>query len=194
MRIEARNGGWWSIFRFCVDPCVNDAFQTYTKKENPGQKQLDLLGFRRSIVDTYYRCYRKEPKEPCFQVQERKPNILMKLGLTNWVIGLVKQNNDDVLNVEKQRYIFVKNPMLLYTQNVLRDSINSDRFTEWLAKKILLLGTGLCNPFTDILTIFYMLLIKKFLIKRKTFLKFLNSTFAHPPVSPFHQIYANLAR
>ena len=52
----------------------------------------------------------------------------MKLGLTNWVTGLVKQNND-VLNVKKQRYIFVKNPMLLYTQNVLRDSINSDRFT-----------------------------------------------------------------
>ena len=85
----------------------------------------------------------------------------MKLGLTNWVIGLVKQNNDDVLNVEKQRYIFVKNPMLLYTQNVLRDSINSDRFTEWLAKKRLLLGTALCNPFTDILAIFYMQLIKK---------------------------------
>ena len=58
----------------------------------------------------------------------------MKLGLTNWVTGLVKQNND-VLNVKKQRYIFVKNPMLLYTQNVLRDSINSDRFTEWLPKK-----------------------------------------------------------
>ena len=194
MRIEARNGRWWSIFRFCVDLCVNDAFQTYTKKENPGQKQLDLLGFRPSIVDTYYRCYRKEPKEPCFLVQERKPNILMKLGLTNLVTGLVKQNSDDVLNVKNQRYIFVKNPMLLYTQNVLRDSINSDRFTEWLAKKILPLGTTFCNHFTDILTIFYMLLIKKFLTKRRTFLKFLNSTFAHPPVSPFHQIYANLAR
>ena len=169
-------------------------FKLIQKRENPGQKQLGLLGFRRRIVDKYYRCYRKEPREPCFQVRERKPNIQMKLGLTNWVIGLVKQNNDDVLNMEKQRYIFVKNPMLLYTQNVLRDSINSDRFTEWLAKKKLLLGTALSNPFTDILTIFYMLLMKKFLIKRRTFLKFLNSTFAHPPVSPFHQSYANLVR
>ena len=54
----------------------------------------------------------------------------MKLGLINWVTGSVKQNNDDVLNVEKQHYVFVKNAMLLYTQNVLRNSMNSDRFTE----------------------------------------------------------------
>ena len=40
------------------------------------------------------------------------------------------QNNDDVLNVGKQHYIFVKNAMLLYTQNDLRNSMNSDRFTE----------------------------------------------------------------
>ena len=31
----------------------------------------------------------------------------MKLSLTNWVIRSVKQNNDEVLNVEKQHYIFV---------------------------------------------------------------------------------------
>ena len=30
----------------------------------------------------------------------------------------------------KQHYIFVKNVMLLYTKNVLRDSMDSDRFTE----------------------------------------------------------------
>ena len=35
-----------------------------------------------------------------------------------------------------------------------------------------------------------MLLIKKFHIKSRTFLKFLYSTFAHPPVSTFYQIYA----
>ena len=54
----------------------------------------------------------------------------MKLGLENWVIWSVKQNNDDVLNVEKQHYNFVKNAMLLYTQNFLKNSMNSDRFTE----------------------------------------------------------------
>ena len=30
----------------------------------------------------------------------------------------------------KKHYIFVKNAMLLYTHTVLRDSMNSDRFTE----------------------------------------------------------------
>ena len=54
----------------------------------------------------------------------------MKLGLTNWVNGSVKQNNDDVLNMEKQRYVFLKNTMLLYTQNVVRTSMHNDSFTE----------------------------------------------------------------
>ena len=45
---------WWSIFRFCVDLCANKAFQIYRhQKENSGQNPLYLLGFRRSIVDTY---------------------------------------------------------------------------------------------------------------------------------------------
>ena len=85
----------------------------------------------------------------------------MKLGLTNWVIGSVKQNNDDVLNVEKH-YISLKNVMLLYTHNVLRDSINSDRFTEWLVKK----NTSSCHctflkTFYWSMVNFLMLLIKK---------------------------------
>ena len=54
----------------------------------------------------------------------------MKLSLTNWVIRSVKQNNGDVLNVEKEHYVFAKNAMLLYTQNVLRNSMNRARFTE----------------------------------------------------------------
>ena len=48
------------ICRSCVDLCANKAFQIYRhQKENPGQKPLHLLGFQRSSVDTYYRCYRK---------------------------------------------------------------------------------------------------------------------------------------
>ena len=33
--------------------------------------------------------------------------------------------------------------------------MNSDRFTEGLVKKALILGTALCNLFTDILAISY---------------------------------------
>ena len=47
---------------------------------------------------------------------------------SHWIIGLVKKNNDNVLNVRKQHYIF--NAMLLYTQNVLRDPMNRDRLTK----------------------------------------------------------------
>ena len=53
-------------------------------------------------------------------------------------------------------------------------------------KKILLLGTALCNLFT--IDNFLVLLIKKFLIKSRTFLKFLNSTFAQPRVSNLCQL------
>ena len=141
---------WWPIFHFCVNLCANNAFQIYQhQKENPGQKSFDLLGFRRSIVDTYYRHYKKTQLNSHVS-RLKKEKFLMKLSLANWVIGSVKQNNDDVLNVEKQHYIFVKNTLLLYTQNLLRNSMNSDRFTEWLPKKILLLGAAL----TDIFTIF----------------------------------------
>ena len=59
----------------------------------------------------------------------------MKLGLKNWVIGSVKQNNNDLLNVEKQHYIFVSNGRLLYIHKLLTDSMDSDQFTEWLGKK-----------------------------------------------------------
>ena len=85
----------------------------------------------------------------------------------------------------------MKNTMLLYTQNVLKDFMNGDRFTEWFVKKIILLGAALHNLFADILTISLCCLLKKFLIKSMNFLKFLNSTFANYPVSPFCQIYFN---
>ena len=54
--IVHRSKKWrWPIFYFCVDLCANNAFQIYRhQKVNPGQKPLNLLRFRRSIVDGYY--------------------------------------------------------------------------------------------------------------------------------------------
>ena len=46
---------WWPLFRFCVDLAVNNAFQLYRLQPlNQGQKRLDLLGFRREIVQVYF--------------------------------------------------------------------------------------------------------------------------------------------
>ena len=51
---------WWPVFRFCLDLSVNNAYQLYRQqKRSEGERKLDLLGFRRSIVDAYYRCLRK---------------------------------------------------------------------------------------------------------------------------------------
>ena len=47
---------WWPVFRFCLDLSVSNAYQLYRQlKCSEGECKLDLLGFRRSIVDTYYR-------------------------------------------------------------------------------------------------------------------------------------------
>ena len=46
---------WWPLFRFCVNLAVNNAFQLYRLQPlNKGQKRLDLLGFRREIVQVYH--------------------------------------------------------------------------------------------------------------------------------------------
>jgi hypothetical protein len=42
---------WWPIFRFTVDLAIQNAHQLYRLQS--GVLPLDLLGFRRSIVDTY---------------------------------------------------------------------------------------------------------------------------------------------
>jgi len=50
---------WWPVFRFCVDVAVNNAFQLYrVQARSAHSNTLDFLGFRRSIVDTYYKRYR----------------------------------------------------------------------------------------------------------------------------------------
>ena len=46
---------WWPLFRFCVYLAVNNAFQLYRLQPlQQGEKQLDLLGFRREIVKVYH--------------------------------------------------------------------------------------------------------------------------------------------
>ena len=51
---------WWPFSRFVVDVAVNNAYQIYRQSHlNPGEYRLDALGFRRAIVDAYYRLYRK---------------------------------------------------------------------------------------------------------------------------------------
>ena len=51
---------WWPMFRFLIDLSVQNAFQLYRLQD--GVDCLDLLGFRRSIVETYISKY--SPQRP----------------------------------------------------------------------------------------------------------------------------------
>ena len=89
--IAHRNKKWWRpIFCFCVDLCSNNAFQIYRhQKENPDQKPLDLLGFRQSIVDTYYRRYRKTTQMTMFPGSRKRTKVSDEVRfdkLSHWII------------------------------------------------------------------------------------------------------------
>ena len=54
---------WWPVFRFCVDVAVNNASHLFKAQVRGAySSSLDFLGFRRSIVDTYYKRYRVQNK------------------------------------------------------------------------------------------------------------------------------------
>ena len=80
---------WWPIFRFCIDLCVNNAFQLYRHQNKiSGPKKLDLLGFRRSIVDTYHRCFRKSTAIFTFPAARKKSKVPGEVrydNLNHWI-------------------------------------------------------------------------------------------------------------
>ena len=46
---------WWPLFCSGIDVSVNNAFQIYRQcDQQPGKITLDLLGFRRSIVEIFF--------------------------------------------------------------------------------------------------------------------------------------------
>ena len=89
MTVHRTKKWWWPIFRFRIALCTNNAFQIYRyQKENPGQKPLDLLGFRHSTVDTYYRCYRKTTQIAMFPGSRKKPKVSDQVRfdkLSHWI-------------------------------------------------------------------------------------------------------------
>ena len=63
---------WWPVLCFCLDLSVNNAYQLHRQqKHSEGERKLDLLGFRRSIVDTYYRCLRKSTTTDIFPLARK---------------------------------------------------------------------------------------------------------------------------
>ena len=87
--IGHRSKKWcWPIFRFCLNQSVNNANQLYRQQKlSEGERKLDLLRFRRSIVDTCYRCLRKSTTTNIYPLQESCRKLVMKFDMTQSVTG-----------------------------------------------------------------------------------------------------------
>ena len=85
---------WWPVFGFCLDLSVNNAYQLYRQQKHPeGERKLELLGFRRSIVDTYYRCLRKSTTTNIFPPARKLSKVSDEVrydAINHW-IGKGKQ-------------------------------------------------------------------------------------------------------
>jgi len=82
---------WWPLFRFVVDVSVSNAYQLCRIRETQaGEKKLDALGFRRSIVDAYYRLYRRDKSfNTLFRGSRRLYSPAENLrydGLNHWLV------------------------------------------------------------------------------------------------------------
>ena len=116
---------WWPLFRFCVDLAVNNAFQLYRLQPlQQGEKQLDLLGFRRGIVKVYHARFRSDKILPLIfpaprSTQRVIPGIRYD-GIDHWI---AKGNQCRCAKCSKRANIFVKNAMLVFIQIVLRTFI-----------------------------------------------------------------------
>ena len=87
--ISHRSQKWWGpVFCFCLDLTVNNAYQLYRQqKHSEGERKLDLLEFRRSIVHTFYRCLQKSTATNIFPLQESCRKSVMKFDMAQSVNG-----------------------------------------------------------------------------------------------------------
>ena len=81
---------WWPLFRFCVDLAVNNAFQLYHLQPlQQGEKQLDLLGFRREIVKVYHARFRLDKTLPViFPAPRSTQRVIPEIcydGIDHWI-------------------------------------------------------------------------------------------------------------
>ena len=85
---------WWPVFHFCMEVSVNNAYQLYHQQKCfERERKLDLLGFWRSIVDTYYRCLRKSTTTNIFPPARKLSKVSDEVrydAINHW-IGKGKQ-------------------------------------------------------------------------------------------------------
>ena len=107
---------WWPVFRFCFGLSVNNAYQRCRQQKcSERERKLGLLGFRWSLVDTYYRCFRKSTSTNIFPLQESCQKSVMKFDITQPIIGWARESNGDALHV--------RNPLCTFVENAMLDSV-----------------------------------------------------------------------
>ena len=101
---------WWPLFWFCIGLAVNNAYQLYHLQQ-PDQRALDLLGFRREIVQVYCSKY--------WNVEKILPDIDPAPRNHQKVIPDIHYNNESHWIIKgKQRHhlcqLFQNNHILLW--------------------------------------------------------------------------------
>lgn len=95
-RISVRSKKWWwSLFTFCLDSCMHNAWQYY--RLQPNCEKIDFLQFRREIVQVYLKKYGRpistggRPKTPK-ALEARNHNQIRYDGMNHWIVSANKQN------------------------------------------------------------------------------------------------------
>ena len=82
---------WWLLFRFCLDVSVNNAFQICRERHlQPGGIKIDLIGFRRSIVEIYFLLFHNKEAPSTLYRGNRSSEKLLELIKTDkkqyWIV------------------------------------------------------------------------------------------------------------
>ena len=82
-----------ATFSFCIDVSLNNTFQIYRERDlQPGELKLDLLGFRRSIVETYFLVFRnKEDPSTLYRGNRSSEKVSEHIRTDkqeHWIAGL----------------------------------------------------------------------------------------------------------
>ena len=115
--INLRTKKWW----WPLDVAVNNAYQIYHQSHlNSGEYRLDALGFRRAIVDAYYRLYGKSLPSTTLFISSRSlhhpANSFQFDGISHWTAkgsqrrcSLPGRKGTSVYHCKKCKTVFILN-------------------------------------------------------------------------------------
>ena len=85
----------------------------------------EIFGFRRRIVDTYHRCYRKSSSVNFILSPRKEVKVSVEVTYDNESHTVGKIINEDVVSRIKAHRTFLKNVPLRFILNVLKPFISS---------------------------------------------------------------------